>query len=321
MWPFKPKQILLLAQENTIGAHHVSWRPTRLGIALFVVAIGVWIGAVNYQANVAYLICFWIICFVLISALLTRRQLLGLQIDVENSGEVFAGQTAHASLKLHSTGTRARQIWWRGEWTYDAQDDDETTHGTWCSVQLSGSLNTIAQTWEIDVFERGYFPEPLLLRLASTAPFGLFSAHCLAQWHTDALVFPAPLAHEEFGQHAAPDPEQTPQQAGMHGEDIAYLNNHQPGASLQHIAWKVYAKRGEMMDKVFDEPPHVLHNNLISYQDYPQRMSADKLAGLLTYRVLQAEKNGVPYTLVLPKTRIAPQNSQREKCLAALALM
>ena len=49
--------------------------------------------------------------------------------------------------------------------------------------------------------------------------------------------------------------------------------------------------------------------------------SADRLAGLLCYRVLEAHGRGQRYTLILPGQTIPPQNGQREKCLAALAVM
>jgi len=41
----------------------------------------------------------------------------------------------------------------------------------------------------------------------------------------------------------------------------------------------------------------------------------------LCRRVLDAERFGAPYVLELPRRTIAPQNGQREMCLAALALM
>ncbi|RKW28697.1 MAG: DUF58 domain-containing protein, partial [Kingella sp. (in: b-proteobacteria)] len=75
------------------------------------------------------------------------------------------------------------------------------------------------------------------------------------------------------------------------------------------------------MDKVFDEPPPAVHSEIISYQDYPAGTPADKLAGLLAHRVLQADKTGAPYTLELPSLTLTPQNGMREKCLNALALM
>ncbi|MDO4433653.1 MAG: DUF58 domain-containing protein [Alysiella sp.] len=319
---FKEKEIALLTQETVLANRHISLRPTRLCISLWIVSLGVWVGAANYQVNVAYLICFWILCFTGIAALLTRRQLLGLHIHIDYTDEVFAGQTTQAQFRTDGSGKRPRLFWLRSEWAYDIDENETDNIDSWQRCEISGSRNgAFRQDWYIPIKRRGYFPRPLLLRLATSAPFGLFHAECRLEWQTDALAYPAPLAHHDFGSQAIPDPEQTPQQAGMHGEDIAYLKNHQDGISLQHIAWKVYAKRGELMDKVFDEPPPMKHSEIISYRDYPAGTPTDKLASLLTHRVLQAEQIGVPYTLELPNTTLTPQNQQREKCLNALALM
>ena len=317
----KPKETLLLAQERRIAGRHVALRPTRLCISMLVLSVAIWVGAVNYQVNVAYAICFWVLAFIGIAALMTRRQLLGLHLNARYEGEVFAGDTAEVEIGTEHSGRRARVFWWRSESREDINEGDESDHGAWQRCRLLGSLKSEPMRWRIPVQRRGYFPRPLLLRFATSAPFGMFHAECRAEWQTDAVVYPAPLAHSDFGALAQPDPEQTPQRAGMHGDDIAFLKPHTDGASLQHVAWKTYAKRGELMDKVFDEPPPAVHSEIISYQDYPVGTPPDKLASLLAHRVLQADKTGAPYTLELPSLTLTPQNGLREKCLNALALM
>ena len=317
----KLKETLLLAEERRIAGRHVSLRPTKLCISMTLLSVAIWVGAVNYQVNVAYAICFWVLAFIGIAALMTRRQLLGLHLTIRYEGEVFAGDTAEAEISTENSGKRARVFWWRSESREEVDEDSEADHSAWQRCQLSGSLKSAPMLWRIPVQRRGYFPRPLLLRLATSAPFGMFHAECRAEWHTEAVVYPAPLPHSDFGSLAQPDPEQMPQRAGMHGDDIAFLKPHINGASLQHIAWKTYAKRGELMDKVFDEPPPAVHSEIISYQDYPVGTPPDKLASLLAHRVLQADKTGAPYTLELPSLTLTPQNGLREKCLNALALI
>lgn len=317
MWPFKDRQTLQLAPEGTLFGRHVSLRPTRLCIGLAVLSVAVWFGAVNYQVNVAYAVCFWILGFIGIAALMTRRQLLGLAVRIDYAGEVFAGQQAEARLCIEGIGKRPRLFWWRSEREDEA---DDATVTAWQRWQMNNG-DSQTQPWPIAVARRGYFPAPLLLRLATSAPFGLFHAEALLEWKTDAVVYPAPLPHQDFAGHKGTDPEQIPQRTGANGDDIAYLRPHQAGASLQHIAWKTYAKRGELMDKVFDEPPPLAHSETISYRDYPPGTPVDRLAGLLAYRVIQADQSGLPYLLELPRTTLTPQKAQREKCLNALAFL
>lgn len=309
------KESVSLIQEATIMMKHVALRPTKLAISLLVLSIAIWIGAANYQVNVAYAVCFWVVGFVGVSALLTYRQLLGLQIELTFTGEVFAGQTADVLLCWRTgEAKRSRLLWWRGEYQHHCDEQ-------WQRIDMSANLNIYEAIWAIPIERRGYFPPDLCIKLATSAPFGLFHGECCLVWKSEAIAFAAPLLHSDFGNFAKYDSKSTPQQTGAHGDEIAYLKNHQQGTSLQQIAWKVYAKRNELMDRVFDEPPPVKHSQIISYRDYPQGMHVDKLASLLTYRVLQADKFGTSYTLELPNRTIAPQNGLREKCLTALALM
>ncbi len=322
MWQFKHQETLEIAQEGVIAGRHVTLRPTKLCASLLILSVAIWIGAVNYQVNVAYAVCFWVVGFIGVAALLTRRQLLGLQVELVFHDEVFAGQTADVKLRLHhDSAARARLLWWRGEYVETVDEHHAHEFTSWQRAELSGSLNTWETVWAIPIQQRGHFPKNLFVKLATSAPFGLFQAECRVQWQSAAVAFAAPLPHNDFGTAETADPEQTPQQTGAHGDDIAYLKHHQTGASLQHVAWKVYAKRGELMDKVFDEPPPAAHSEIISYRDYPQGIPIEKLASLLTYRVLQADKWGAPYTLELPHMTLTPQNGLREKCLNALALM
>ena len=74
---------------------------------------------------------------------------------------------------------------------------------------------------------------------------------------------------------------------------------------LQHVAWKTYAKTGEMMSKRFEELQAVADDRIISYRDYPVGTDNERLAGLLCRRVLDAERFGAPYVLELPRRTIA----------------
>lgn len=316
----KPKEILTVSQNATLTGRHISLRPTRLHLSLLMVSLGVWIGAANYQVNVAYLICFWIVCFTGIAALLTRRQLLGLTIHIHEPSEIFAGNTASIGWYIHNPNKRERVFWWQSG-DIQSASKTPTIDESWQRCELSEKGNSAEQIWHIPILKRGYYPKPLLLKFSTSAPFGLFTAECCIEWQTKALAYPAPLEHQDFGTQTLPDHKQPAQQASMQGDDLAYLKTHQTGTPMQHIAWKVFAKRGDLMDKVFDEPPPIKHSTIISYTDYPNNISRDKLASLLTYRVLQAELNKQPYTLQLHNLTIAPQNQQREKCLTALALI
>ena len=124
----QPKETLLLAEERRIAGRHVSLRPTKLCISMLALSVAIWVGAVNYQVNVAYAICFWVLAFIGIAALMTRRQLLGLHLNARYEGEVFAGDTAEVEISTEHSGKRARVFWWRSESREEVDEDSEADH-------------------------------------------------------------------------------------------------------------------------------------------------------------------------------------------------
>ena len=134
------------------------------------------------------------------------------------------------------------------------------------------------------------------------------------------MVFPAPMAHDTPNS-AHPNHDADRRRPSLEGGDeLAYLKAHQEGASLQHVAWKTFAKTGELLDKRFETQQAALHSTLISYRDYPTGTPTERLASLLCYRILEAERQKKPYVLELPQRDIKPQNGQREIALTALGL-
>lgn len=317
----KREACLPLQGETLVTRRYIRLRPTKLSLVMLALSAAVWVGAANYQVNVAYAVCFWVIGFIGVSALLTQRQLMGLNVQAACTGEVFAGGTAKAHIRFSAHTRQSRLLWWHDEGAH-LPKQPAPAEPQWHEVTLSQENQWQAQNvWEIPVTQRGYFPQPLHITVSTSAPFGLFCAECRLLWPSENIAFAAPLEHSHWGGDLAAASDEPAQHAGMHGEDIAYLNPHQAGNSLQHVAWKTYAKRGELMDKVFDEPLHRHQDETISYKDYPPGTPKDTLAGLMTHRVLLAERHQHRYTLELPGSTIPPQNGMREKCLTALALM
>ena len=165
---------------------------------------------------------------------------------------------------------------------------------------------------------RGYLRLPLL-RVAAAAPFGICTTECRWQWQSDKVVFPALEAHDPPAGFHADECGGVQAASARSSDDLSHLQVHQSGASLQHIAWKTYAKTGEMLDKKFEAAEAGGGSHIISYRDYPSA-GREQLAALLCHRVLEAERRGIRYELELPGRTVAPQKSQREICLTALAL-
>ncbi|SAY52037.1 DUF58 domain-containing protein [Neisseria weaveri] len=321
MWPLRKRRLPAVAGRSPRVAD-LYCRPTRFGIGVLVVMVLLWLVGLQYQANLAYIAAFWLTGFLIAAVMLNFRQLLGLQIDVDMADEVFAGGTVALRLTVPEN-RRSRWIWLCGEAETPSAQGRPSENG-WQLWQVGPDSNSDGPTdgggfvWQLDAPLRGYIYAPPL-RTASVAPFGICMVECVWRWPKRAVVFPKPIAHElPLQGHAEAGSERTDTADGS--GDLSYLQAHQEGASLQHVAWKMYAKTGELLDKRFEEALAQVDETVISYADYPSEGSKERLAGLLCFRVLEAERRHLPYSLVLPDRTIAPQNGQREKCLTALAL-
>lgn len=313
MFPFpKPANPVVGARSPQLANLYI--RPTRLGIGLLVMVVLLWLVGLNYQVNLAYAAAFWLLGFGVVAVMMNLRQLLGMEIDVTMPQEVFAG--GEAVLLLGAPEQR------RARWLWVCNEDDYLAGlqraEVWQPWQIDGG-SADEFVWRVPALMRGYLRVPPL-RTASIAPFGMSMVQCVWHWPSDAVVFPAPIAHELPNKaHARHEDDlRRPRLEG--GEDLAYLKAHQTGSSVQHVAWKAFAKTGQLLDKRFEATQAAVHETLISYQDYPAGLPTERLAGLLCYRVLEAERQRRPYILELPQRRIEPQHGQREMALTALGL-
>ena len=303
MWP--SETALPPVRDNEAAARrHIRTVPTRLGVGLLVMVALLWLVGLNYQANLAYIAAFWLLGFIIVAVLQNRAQLLGLRLEVKMPSEIFAGTPAEITLDA-AGNTRRRRLWL-------AQDDGDG----WQPWHIPGGSASAVLPLQAQM--RGYLRLPLL-RVAAAAPFGICTTECRWQWRSDKVVFPAPEAHDPPAGFHADECGGVQAASARSSDDLSHLQAHQSGASLQHIAWKTYAKTGEMLDKKFEAAEAGGGSHISSYRDYPSA-GREQLAALLCHRVLEAERRGIRYELELPGRTVAPQKSQREICLTALAL-
>ena len=303
MWPSETACPPVGAGEAA-ARRHIRTVPTRLGVGLLVMVALLWLVGLNYQSNLAYIAAFWLFGFIIAAVMQNRSQLFGLRLEVRMPSEIFAGTAAEITLDA-AGNTRRRWLWL-------AQDGE----GGWRPWQVSDGPASAVLPLQAQM--RGYLHLPVL-RIATAAPFGICTTECRWQWQSDKVVFPAPEAHDPPAGFHADEYGGVQAAAVRSSDDLSHLQAHQSGASLQHIAWKTYAKTGEMLDKKFEADEAVGGSSIISYRDYPAA-GREQLAGLLCHRVLEAERRGLRYTLELPGHTVAPQKGQREICLTALAL-
>ena len=313
MWPSSEQRLQPVTGSPTF--RYLRIQPTRLGVGLLVTVALLWLVGLQYQVNLAYAVAFWLLGFLAVATLLNIRQLLGLRLDIQMPSEIFAGSMVALGI-VPQDNSRSRWLWLCHESDYLRQPKNAEIWQPWTVDAKEGG----AFQWKVDAPLRGYLHIPVL-RTASAAPFGVSLVQCAWQWTDEMVVFPQPLPHAPEVLAVPDGEEDTSRPPLLGGEEPAYLQAHQDGMPLHHIAWKSYAKTGQLLDKRFETPQQAVRSMVISYRDYQQGTGKDKLAGLLCHRVLEAERSSLPYILELPQRTIAPQKGQREVALTALALM
>lgn len=307
MWLSETRPPVAADGQSPVGRRHVRIVPTRFGMGLLLVCVVLWILLVNYQLNIAYVLLFWLTVVMVLGVVGALRQLLGLRLAVERVGEYFAGQPVRLRLTAHSAYTR--YVWCRLD---DGTPETPQQWQHWVIPKNGGSLE-----WILPPQPRGRLRVPQW-RCVSQSPFGLLLIQVAWQYAGDAVVYPDPVPHAlpavggsggEVGHTVA-----------MSGDDIAYLLPHNPATPMRQVAWKQYAKSGQLQDKWFDTGRTAVAPDVISFKDYPPDSRLENLASWLCWRVLQAESARQDYVLELPHLRIEAATGQRERALTALGI-
>ncbi|MCC7258400.1 MAG: DUF58 domain-containing protein, partial [Gammaproteobacteria bacterium] len=183
-----------------------------------------------------------------------------------------------------------------------------------------GPLDSRLVRLPLETRRRGARPLPGL-RVGTRAPLGLM--HAWAWVHIDAqlLVWPRPAAGpvplpNSTGSHRPHDGHQRPGD-----EDFAGLRSYRRGDSPRRIAWKSYARCGELLVRDFrgGGPAAILWLdwNTLPPGDVEQRVA------WLTRQVLDAAAGDRPWGLRVPGITVEPAQGREHlrRCLEQLAVV
>jgi uncharacterized protein (DUF58 family) len=291
-------------------AVHLDYRrifilPTRAGLGFAALLVVLWLGAVNYSNNLAYLLVFLLAGTGNAMLLHTFRNLAGLTVARAGVDPVFAGGVARFRVRLADDNGRRRMG------LVLARADSETG----ARDVAPGSGEELAL--EVEAPGRGVL-RPGRFAVATRFPGGLFRAWSWLQPQWTCVVYPRP----EGGR--VPDP---PPAAGEEGgggrsgsghDDFDGLRRYQAGDPPRHVAWRLVARGQEPQTKVFaGQAPSRLWLDWDTLGD----MAPEARLSRLCRWVLDAEHRGQVYGLRLPGVTIPPERGpdHRHRCLDALA--
>ena len=278
--------------------------PTRYGVLFAVLVVAVFIGAVNYGNNLAFLLAFLLAAVGQITMHQTWRNLRGLRLAATAMGRVYAGEPARFAFQLEAADGRERP----------AVQIDGATEGAMVDCGAEGGASGVLG---VPTLCRGHASLGRLT-VSTRYPLGLLRAWSYVDNDATAIVYPRPSSRCDI----PADPTYGGVEQGSLGvgaDDFVGLRGYRPGDAPSRLDWKTFARERGLHTRQFggDRADRLwLSYDALEGMDTEQRLS------MLCRGVLDAERGGRHYGLRLPGTVMEPGHGARhaERCLTALAL-
>jgi uncharacterized protein (DUF58 family) len=279
--------------------------PNKQGLGFLFMLGLMFIGAVNYEASLAFALVFLLLGMFVLSIFYTFRNLAGLHVSAVPGAPVFAGEQAEIVVILNRHGSRLYE-----------------------SVQLGfpGSRKLVADLVHereqrpsvfVPATRRGRF-SPGRMVIETVFPFGICRAWSLIDLNFTCLVYPRPVECDlDWLLASQLHSGNTTLTRG--NDDFHNLREYQRGDSLKHVAWKNFARGQGMYTKEYST--NVDNRIWLRWDMFPDLGLEERLSRLC-YCVLKLDASGLDFGLQLPGVTIAPAKGSRHyaRLLETLAL-
>lgn len=278
--------------------------PTRQGGIFAAVVIAMLLAAMNYSNSLAFMLGFTLAAVWFVAMHRCHRNLVGLSVQSLPAAPVFVGEMAAFTVRLGNSGRNTR---------YDIVLNNEDASLT--QADLSRGASAVLQI-RVRARRRG------TLRLhrfgiSTRYPLGLFRTWSWVHMNLPCVIYPRPA------ETAPPIPiaEGEEGERSRHSEgteDFTGLRAYRPGDSPRHIAWKAFARAGELQVKQFSGVGTDIR--WLDWNDL-EGLETEQRLSILCRWVLDAEAGAQPYGLRLPQLVLEPAlgRAHRDRCLEVLA--
>ncbi len=278
--------------------------PTREGIFFSLLIVFMVLAGINYQNSLIFALAFLLTSLLMVSILHTYRNLSGLTILAGGTLPAFAGEDAEFTVVLSRFGARTYEallLGWNRELLQGADllEDEEVKVKLFVETRIRGPMN------------------PGRMLIQTYYPVGLFRSWTWADLDMNTIVYPRPIPAGAIPVATATSNEG--ELIAREGVDDFYgLREYQQGDPLKHVAWKAYARTGELLTKQF--AAFADRRVWLEWEFFPG-MDREARLSRLCYWVLKLDATNDEYGLRLPGVEITPNRGpeHREEVLKVLA--
>ena len=279
--------------------------PTGVGLVFALMTFAMLLGSMNYNNNLSFVLTFVLAGLGFVSMHQCQRNIVGLELRYAGVEPVFAGQPAQFRIAITNHSKSARQ----GIRLYTDSSLSEIQDLAPGESKIFALAVATENRGRISLRRYG---------VRTLFPFELFRSWAWLHMGLSGLVYPHPADHAP-----PPPPTQTAHGHRQHDargeEDFAGLRKFHDGDSPRHVAWKAYARSGQLLSKQFagaDTSSQWFDFDAVEADDLEQRLS------ILTSWIISADRTREDYGLRLPGGEYPPSHgeSHRRRCLEALAL-
>ena len=294
------------ATTVTLEARRVYILPTGVGLVYGLMVFAMLLGSMNYNNNLSFVLTFLLASLGFVSMHVCQRNLVGLEIRFAGVEPVHAGQLANFRIAVTNHAQSHRH-------QIQLYTDD---HGS-TPIRDIGPGESRVFELEVPTTRRGWVNLPRF-GIRTLFPFELMRSWAWLHMDLAGLVYPSPAedAADPPHSHSARGHRQHDARGD---EDFAGLRSFQDGDSPRHVAWKAYARGGELLSKHFsgaDLSSQWFDFNQVARDDVEERLQ------VLTRWIVDAERLEREYGLRLQAAEFVPSRGaqHRHRCLEALAL-
>jgi len=292
-------------RTTTLRPGRVYILPTTVGFVFGLMTFAMLLGAMNYNNNLAFVLTFLLVGLGLVSMHQCQRNLVGLEVSYAGVESVFAGQSVQFRIAVTNHSRNARH----GLRLYCEHGISELhdllpgeSHVFFLQVPTERRGRVRLERFGINTF----------------FPFELFRSWAWLHMDLQALVYPRPA-------DSAPQPPPTQvahghrQHDARGEEDFAGFRKYHEGDSPRHVAWKAYARSGQLLAKQFAGAD--TSSQWFDFREVPAPDVETRLS-ILTRWVVDADRRNEDYGLRLPGAEFPPTHgdAHRRQSLEALAL-